>query len=101
MVQEVVGRPHQAKQEQHPWYKPENFANMRRLNWLAPVFEGLIDRHGTAPDERSAMEYAVFSKMIDHRNAVKRGKISDEDQSRLAAKINTYAERVRVKRSAS
>lgn len=74
---------------------------MRRLNWLAPVFEGLIDRNGTASDERSAMEYAVFSKMIDHRNAVKRGKVGDEDQSRLAAKINTYTERVRVKRSAS
>lgn len=61
-----------------------------------PAFEVLIDRHANAPDdERDAIEDAIFSKIIDHRRQLKLGKVSDEDQGRLAAKINAYTRGVR------
>jgi hypothetical protein len=53
-----------------------------------------MDRHAATGDK--TLEATIFSRIIDHKRDVKRGKISEEDAAPINQKIAQYTQRLRA-----
>ena len=66
----------------------------RKPIWRATIFDTLLERHQAASEaERVILQPIIFSKSVDYRRDVKRGKISPD--ATIDGLLAKYKERVK------